>query len=74
MEYVDVRVRFVRETESFGDESYDIYKIHSIEPITDHANEVLLDSLAESLAQSDYGQINVAQALLAAIGGCKWIA
>lgn len=69
MDYVDIRVRLDRETDSFGDESYDFYKIHSIESITDHANEVLLDNLLEELTQSDYGQIKIAQALLTAVGG-----
>lgn len=74
MDYVDIRVYLNKEIESFGDESYDFYKIHSIESITDHANEVLLDNLLEGLTQSDYGQIKIAQALLAAVGGYGWTA
>lgn len=74
MEYVDIRVHLKRAGEDFNNEFFEWYEITEIEPITDHANEVLLESLAERLAQTDYGQIDIAQALLAAVGGGKWTA
>ena len=69
MPYIDIRIHVKAEEENYGDEKWVHYGVSGISQIGTDLPEGATDSLAESLAQSDFGSIDFSQGVISVIDG-----
>lgn len=65
MKYIDIRLEFDEEIE----DDYTYYELARVRPLESTVPEGSLIGICESLAQSDFGQIEMPNAIIEAIEG-----